>query len=227
MRLKKYRGANAKMTVKSGKRMIRIINDDEAWKHGDWYKGLVGNEFSAMMYDIASAEYTVEHEGSYKRLPEKSVIIVSDTEEPSLMQQLKESISAPTMFTLADQLRDLKERKKELAELTTECSGGIEKTEQALVELMIQEEMQNFTRNSRQFVLTTKTYASARAERKQELFIWLKSNGFGDLVQEQVNAQSLAAFVREQQEEGGGELPSDLLELVNVYPKTGISIRKK
>lgn len=66
------------MVIKSGERKIRIINDQDAWKYGGWYKGLVGKEFSAIIYDIICAEYIVAYEDGYKVLPEKSVEIVSD-----------------------------------------------------------------------------------------------------------------------------------------------------
>lgn len=75
------------------------------------------------------------------------------------------------------------------------------------------------------FYLQTKIYASAVPERKSELFAWLKENGYGDLVYETVNANSLAAFVREQLEEAD-ELPEGLEELVNVHEKTTVGMRK-
>jgi hypothetical protein len=90
---------------------------------------------------------------------------------------------------------------------------------------MLEEEMQNFTRNGLIFYLSTKIYASAVADRKEELFAWLKENGYGDLVYETVNANSLAAFIREQLEEVE-ELPEELAKLVNVYEKTTVGMRK-
>ncbi len=133
--------------------------------------------------------------------------------------------TADDMFSLADRLKDLKQHKKELESEIKALNAEIEETEAKLAELMLEEEMQNFTRNGRMFYLNTKVYASAVAERKAELYEWLKENGYGDLVYETVNANRLAAFVREQLEEAG-ELPEGLAGVVNVFEKTTVGIRK-
>jgi hypothetical protein len=87
-----------------------------------------------------------------------------------------------------------------LEEQTNGLNAEIEEVEKTLTEAMVAEEMQNFVRAGHMFYLQTKTYASAVAEHKTELFRWLKENGFGDMVQETVNANTLAAFVRDQLE---------------------------
>lgn len=95
-----------------------------------------------------------------------------------------------------------------------------------LSELMADTETQNFTRAGMMFCLTTKTRASATAGRKEELFTALRGEGYGDLVYETVNANSLSAFVKEQMSENGDVLPAWLDGLVNVFEKTGVSLRK-
>ena len=92
--------------------------------------------------------------------------------------------------------------------------------------MMIDSETQNFTHSGVQFSLTSKIRASAIAERKQDLFYALRKNGFGSLIQENVNANSLSAFVKEQMEEGGDELPFWLEDLVSVYQHNTVSMRK-
>ncbi len=129
------------------------------------------------------------------------------------------------IFSLADRLQKLKEHKKQLENETKSVNAEIEEVETQLAGLMVDKEMQNFTRNGRMFYLNTKVYASAVAERKAELYEWLKENGYGDLVYETVNANRLAAFVREQLEEAG-ELPEGLAGVVNVFEKTTVGIRK-
>lgn len=129
------------------------------------------------------------------------------------------------VFTLADRLQSLKEHKKELQDELKAVNAELEEVEQQLAELMINEEMQNFTRNGQTFYLNTRIYANAIADRKEELFAWLKENGYGDLVYETVNANSLAAFVREQLEEAD-KFPEGLAELVNVFEKTTVGMRK-
>lgn len=129
------------------------------------------------------------------------------------------------IFLMADRLRNLRETKAQLEDQLKQINAQIEGAEQALAQAMLVEEMQNFVRAGQMFYLQTKTYASPVAERKPELLIWLKENGYRDLVQETVNANTLAAFVRNQLEESD-ELPGGLSELVNVYEKTTVGIRK-
>jgi len=129
------------------------------------------------------------------------------------------------IFLLADRLKDLRVMKTDLDQQIKEVNAEIEKVEQALSQAMLAEEMQNFVRGGLMYYLQTKTYASAVADRKPELFQWLKENGYGDMVQETVNTNTLAAFVREQLEESD-ELPGGLDDLVNIYEKTTVGMRK-
>ena len=64
------------------------------------------------------------------------------------------------------------------------------------------------------------------AESKTKLYQALKRKGYGDLVYETVNANSLSAFVNEQISENNEELPRWLNGLVNVYEQTKVSVRK-
>ncbi len=76
------------------------------------------------------------------------------------------------------------------------------------------------------FCLTTTTRASAAAGKKDELYGLLKKNGYGDLVYETVNANSLSAFV---QGADGGEqrfITRLAFRTGNVYEKTSVGVRK-
>lgn len=64
------------------------------------------------------------------------------------------------------------------------------------------------------------------AGHKDELYSALKENGFGELVYETVNANSLSAFVKEQISENQDTVPDWLSGLVNVYEQTSVSVRK-
>jgi len=130
------------------------------------------------------------------------------------------------LFALADQLRELKETKKYAEQELKEITAEIERVDAALAELMVTSETQNFTRSGTTFCLTSTTRASAAAGRKEELFTALRSAGFGDLVYETVNANSLSAFVKEQTAENEDVLPSWLDGLVNVFEKTTVGVRK-
>ncbi|MCL2343202.1 MAG: hypothetical protein FWC62_04810 [Firmicutes bacterium] len=136
------------------------------------------------------------------------------------------------MFELADELKRLRDLKADLEAQVKDVAAQIDETDYRLSELMAETETQNFTRSGTMFSLITKTRASAVADSKEELYTALKSNGYGDLVYETVNANSLSSFVKEQMEEEGetlgGEpaLPVWLIGLVNVYDKTTVSVRK-
>lgn len=130
------------------------------------------------------------------------------------------------LFELADQLRALRDEKTEAEQRLKELNAAIDEAEYRLSEMMAESETQNFTRQGMMFCLTTKTRASAMAGRKEELFAALRGEGYGDLVYETVNANSLSAFVKEQMAENGDVLPSWLDGLVNVFEKTGVSLRK-
>ena len=130
------------------------------------------------------------------------------------------------LFATADTLADLRDQKKKAEDALKEINERIAQTEEQLVEQMVAEEMQNFTRNGKQFILTSRTYASAKSGMMPDICDWMKDNDLGDMVKESIHPQTLQAWVKEQIEEAGA-LPKDLSELVNVYEKSGISIRKK
>lgn len=130
------------------------------------------------------------------------------------------------LFELADRLRALRDEKAEAEQRVKELNAEIDEVDYRLSELMADTETQNFTRAGMMFCLTTKTRASATAGRKEELFTALHGEGYGDLVYETVNANSLSAFVKEQMSENGDVLPAWLDGLVNVFEKTGVSLRK-
>lgn len=130
------------------------------------------------------------------------------------------------LFALADQLRELKETKKRLEDELKAVGLEIDRVDAALAEQMIASETQNFTRNGTMFCLTSTTRASATAGRKDELFEALSAAGYGDLVYETVNANSLSAFVKEQTAENEDILPSWLDGLVTVFEKTTVGVRK-
>lgn len=130
------------------------------------------------------------------------------------------------LFATADTLADLRDQKKKADDALKEINELISRTEEQLVEQMVAEEMQNFTRNGRQFILTSRTYANAKAGMMPEVCDWMKDNALGDMVKESIHPQTLQAWVKEQIEEVGA-LPEELEPLLNVYEKSGISIRKK
>ena len=130
------------------------------------------------------------------------------------------------MFTLAEELKNLRDSKKETEQRVKEINAELDKVERELADLMAGTETQNFTKSGVMYSLTVKNRASAVAERKDKLFDALKKNGYGDLVYETVNANSLSAFVNEQVAQNEDNLPAWLEGLVNIYEQAKVSVRK-
>ena len=129
-------------------------------------------------------------------------------------------------FILADQYKALKDLKAKKEDELKDVKERIDDIEKKLVEAMTDEELQNFTRDGMTFYLNPKIFVSAKADSKIELYDALKENGFGDMVQETVNANSFASFVREQMAENGDTVPDWLDGLVNIHEETKIGTRK-
>lgn len=130
------------------------------------------------------------------------------------------------LFEWADKLKALRDRKDELEAELKQVNMDIDNADWHLSNLMAETETQNFTRAGTMFCLTTKTRASARAGQKDELFAALRGEGYGDMITETVNANSLSSFVKEQIAENGDTLPDWLDGLVSVFEKTTVGVRK-
>ncbi|AHM55822.1 hypothetical protein EAL2_c05200 [Peptoclostridium acidaminophilum DSM 3953] len=130
------------------------------------------------------------------------------------------------MFELADRLKELRDTKKELEQQLKSINTELDEVDFSLATAMLESETQNFTRSGVMFCLTNTTRASAAADRKDELFAALRAEGFGGLIYETVNANSLSAFVKEQIAENNDTLPDWLNGLVNVFEKTTVGVRK-
>ena len=130
------------------------------------------------------------------------------------------------LFEWADKLKALRDRKEELEAELKQVNMDIDNADWHLSNLMAETETQNFTRAGTMFCLTTKTRASARAGQKDELFAALRGEGYGDMITETVNANSLSSFVKDQIAENGDALPDWLDGLVSVFEKTTVGVRK-
>ena len=130
------------------------------------------------------------------------------------------------MFELADRLKELRDAKKEAEQHVKELAAAIDDADYALSELMAQTETQSFSRAGTLFYLTTTTRASALPDRKTELYDALKAEGYGDLVHDTVNVNSLSAFVKEQRAENDDALPEWLNGLVTLFEKSTVGVRK-
>lgn len=129
-------------------------------------------------------------------------------------------------LTMADRLQELRDEKEQLEISLKETNAMIEAVEQDLVAAMVTAELDSFKRNGHSYSLKVDTFASAKAGCKEELFEALRNNDAGDLVQEQVNANSLRAFVKELKANNDDEIPEWIADFINVYEKTKIAVRK-
>lgn len=130
------------------------------------------------------------------------------------------------IFELADQLKAAKEQKKELDAQVKEVGAEIDRLDLALSDAMAEAECERFSRNGSTFYLNTRLYASPVAGRKEELFAALKENGYGSIVTETVNANTLSSFVKEQMAENDEEVPAWLAEKISTFEKVSVGIRK-
>lgn len=130
------------------------------------------------------------------------------------------------IFELADRLKAAKDEKKELDAQVKEVTAAIEQLDLALSDAMAEAECEHFSRNGSTFYLNTRFYASPVAGHKEELFRALKENGYGEIVTETVNANTLASFVKEQMSLHDEELPAWIAQVVTTFEKVSVGIRK-
>lgn len=130
------------------------------------------------------------------------------------------------IFELADQLKEAKETKKSLEAQVKDINSQIEELDFALSEAMAEAECERFSRNGSTFYLNSRLYASPQAGKKDEMIQCLKDNGYGSIVTETVNANTLASFVKEQMAQNEDELPEWLSDVVSTFEKITVGIRK-
>ena len=132
------------------------------------------------------------------------------------------------VFRLADELKAKKLAKEEMEAKVKALNGEIDELDAKLCEEMVNQELDKFTRNGSTFYLKSRLFASPVAEHKVEFIQALKDNNCGNLITEQVNANTLSSFIKEFQETHDGlERPEFLGEdLLNIFVKTSIGIRK-
>lgn len=127
------------------------------------------------------------------------------------------------VFALADQLVALRERKDELKAQTEANNAEIERVERELLEQMQANELQNFKRSGKQFIYSSKVWASAVD--KDKVYAWMKANDYGDLVKETVNANSFNSLVKEWLDQDGF-VPDAVADVINVTERATIMVRK-
>lgn len=130
------------------------------------------------------------------------------------------------IFSLADQLKELKDRKKDLEAEVKAITADIDRLDLELSDAMAEAECERFSHGGNTFYLNTRLFASPVAGRKDDMIFALKDNGYGDIVTETVNANTLASFVKEQKTLNADEVPAWLADVVNIHEKVSVGIRK-
>ena len=130
------------------------------------------------------------------------------------------------IFEMADRLKSLKKQKKDLEDSVKAIGSEIEELDRQLSDAMAETQLDSFSRNGSTFYLHSRLYASPSTGRKDAMMQALKQNGYGSLVVESVNANTLSSFVREQMEANEGNIPSWLGDTVSTYEKISVGIRK-
>ena len=123
------------------------------------------------------------------------------------------------IFEMADELKAAKEHKKDLEAQVKDVNARIDELDKALSDAMAESELEKFTRNGSTFYLNSRLYASPRAEMKEAM-------GYGDLITQTVNANTLSSFCKEQREANKDVIPDWLAEVVNTHDKITVGIRK-
>ncbi len=137
-----------------------------------------------------------------------------------------ETSTANVMYELAERYKALRDEKKKAEDYLKEVTSEKDKAEKELFDLMLQTETENFTRKGIRFSASIKTRASTKAGYKDELFSALRSHGYGDLVVETVNANSLTSLVKELKEANDQEIPDWIADVVNLYDQETVSVTK-
>ena len=132
-------------------------------------------------------------------------------------------------------LADLKERKRELADIVKENNAAIEDQEKLIISAMLDlaeasglDDPSSFTVDvaGRRYGIKIKPFYSIRKDDRDTAFAMLRTLGLGDLIVEKVDDRTLTKALEELADEDGA-LPEAYAALpVSVYEKTTITDRK-
>ena len=130
------------------------------------------------------------------------------------------------IFAMADRLKALQEEKNSLEANAKALGAEIVDLDNQLSDAMAEAELERFSRGGCTFYLKSRLFASPAAGSKEKMMQALKDHGFGTLVVETVNVNTLASFLKEQREATGEDIPAWLEGIVNTYDKVSVGIRK-
>lgn len=125
----------------------------------------------------------------------------------------------------------LLDKKDQLAQDTKDNNAAIDKLKAEIAETMIDEDIPSQGYGDYVYSLQDKIKYSKRGEvelqeKGLDFFEVLREQGFGDIIKETVNANTLQSTMKAVADENDGELPPELDEIVSSYEMTDISRRK-
>lgn len=125
----------------------------------------------------------------------------------------------------------LLDKKEQLAQDTKDNNTAIEKLKAEIAETMIDEDIPSQGYGDYVYSLQDKIKYSKRGEAELQekgldFFEVLREQGFGYIIKETVNANTLQSTMKAVADENDGELPPELDEIVSSYEMTDISRRK-
>ena len=129
------------------------------------------------------------------------------------------------------QYEELLDKKDQLAKDTKDNNAAIEKLKAEIAETMIDEDIPSQGYGDYVYSLQDKIKYSKRGEAELQekgldFFEVLREQGFGDIIKETVNANTLQSTMKAVADENDGELPPELDEIVSSYEMTDIARRK-
>ena len=137
-----------------------------------------------------------------------------------------EQTSQSNLLDLAQRLKTLRDTKADAEAEVKRLNGEIDNITLELTDLMTENEVPSFTHSGFTYSLTPRTFASPLAGDKEALYTALRENGYGGLITETVNANTLSSTVSELIEQNGDKLPDWLTGKVNTYDKVSVRIAK-
>lgn len=125
----------------------------------------------------------------------------------------------------------LLDKKDQLAQDTKDNNAAIDKLKAEIAETMIDDDIPSQGYGDYVYSLQDKIKYSKRGEAELQekgldFFEVLREQGFGDIIKETVNANTLQSTMKAVADENDGELPPELDEIVSSYEMTDISRRK-
>ena len=125
----------------------------------------------------------------------------------------------------------LLDKKDQLAQDTRDNNAAIDKLKAEIAETMIDEDIPSQGYGDYVYSLQDKIKYSKRGEAELQekgldFFEVLREQGFGDIIKETVNANTLQSTMKAVADENDGELPPELDDIVSSYEMTDISRSK-